>query len=622
MKKTAEVENTIEQQALRYLEDQAYAAMLGCAEPVRSGDIGETIGKDLYTSKLIRHVLSSSPRFTQIDRKWDLEMRYEDKQVPVERVLRELMSACGQAMTAAQVAGELSQVYERPAEYYETFLDRMLADEDKFFRTSDGRYGLSEWLLSVDSGDEEDVVFDNDLSDEVIQSLQSKASKLDFASESAAASVAKLADAAGSPVDNRYAGFFRWKAVGDDFDPVAFFEDLLGSNNLTWLSDHTWATKKMVADYEVALAGMADKIAEEVPEAAPVKTAKKSKAKEEEQAPVLSLTIGDDDLEEVVAIIKETGESRISTILDRIFEISPRDREYAIAAEGLSDAMRTDPRLSWVGMERWRMADTIPSYVSEVPAEFAIPHLSFETPEGDQIDIEIEDEGLEGGLKKEIRNPVVQDINDQEESAEQEKASKADSARCVLKPIHLEKGTFPLCQIPKGFFPLVADLIELTLIGEDGKPANIWANRQTGLMYDMGRWYGKEMPPCGAVFELHRTEKLDEYRFVYSGETDPLVFVSEDRMAELKALAAEAGDAMAVFDIMRRIMADHKKGVEFVKLFTEVNLVRRTTRRMVASILSSYYAFYQRPKTVLWSVDEKKVDQGFKKAKKKYIRKD
>lgn len=620
--KTAEVENLIERQALRYLEDQAYVAMLGRGEPVRSGDIGETIGKDLYTSKLIRHTLSLSPRFTQIDRKWDLEMRYEDKELPVERVLRELMVACGQMMTAAQVAGELSQVYERPAEYYETFLERMLANEDKFFKTSDGRYGLREWLLCVESDDEEDVLFDNDLSDEVVQGLQSKAGKLDFASDSAAASVAKLADAVGAPMDNRYAGFFRWKAVGDDFDPVAFFEDLLGAKSLTWLSDRTWATKKMVDQYEGALADMADKIAEEVPEAAPVKTAKKSKAKEEEQAPVLSLTIGDDDLEEVVAIIKETGESRVSTILDRIFEISPRDREYAIAAEGLSDAMKTDPRLAWVGMERWRMADTIPAYVSEVPAEFAIPQLSFETPEGDQIDIEIEDEGLEGGLKKEIRNPLVQDINDQEESAEQEKASKADSARCVLKPIHLKKGTFPLCQIPKGFFPLVTDLTELTLVGEEGTPANIWANRQTGLMYDMGRWYKKDVPSCGAVFELQKTEKLDEYRFVYNGETDSLMFVSDDRMAELQALAAEAGDTMAVFEIMRRIMADHKKGVEFVKLFTEVNLVRRTTRRMVASILSSYYAFYQRPKTVLWSVDEKKADQGFKKAKKKYIRKD
>ena len=73
---------------------------------------------------------------------------------------------------------------------------------------------------------------------------------------------------------------------------------------------------------------------------------------------------------------------------------------------------------------------------------------------------------------------------------------------------------------------------------------------------------------------------------------------------------------------MNRIMPYHRKGVPFVTLFTEVNIVRRTTRRLVASILSSYYAFYQRPKSALWHFDEKKVDQGFKKAKRKYIRKE
>jgi hypothetical protein len=39
-------------------------------------------------------------------------------------------------------------------------------------------------------------------------------------------------------------------------------------------------------------------------------------------------------------------------------------------------------------------------------------------------------------------------------------------------------------------------------------------------------------------------------------------------------------------------------------------------------VLSSYYAFYQKPNTALWMFDEKKVDQGFKKAKRKYVRKE
>ncbi len=615
-----DVENKTEREAMRYLEDQVYMALLGYKEPVRAGEIGGALENDRYTSKLLRTVLASSSRFTQIDRKWDLEMRYEDKQVPVERVLRELMSACGRPMLSCQIANELSQVYERPADYYESYLARVLSDQDKFFRTSDDRYGLREWLLLVDSDEEEDLVFDNDLLDEQIAALEPAAAKAGLGSDAVGTMVAKFVEQVGGPVGNRYLGLFRWRAVGESFDPVSFFEDLYGNKNLVWLSDHSWVTKKMAEEYDRLLGVMADRIAEELMEEAPAETAAKAEV-EEDTAPVLSLTISDADLEEVVEIIKETGESRISAILDRIFEISPRDREYAIAAEGLSDAMRTDPRLAWVGTERWRMADTIPAYVAKIPAGLAIPRLSFETVEGEQIDVELEDDGLEGTLAREIHSPLVQDIGDEDEVTEKDELpAPIESARCVLTAHHHKLGTFPLCQIPKTFFPFGPHLIELTLSDADRK-GSIWVNRDTGLIYDMGDWYTDDMPESGAVFELLKTDKADQFQFVFKNDTDPQVFVAQPRVEELLELSEEAGEKMSTFDTMRRIIAHHTKGVPFVTLFTEVNLVRRTTRRMVASILSSYYAFYQRGKSALWLVDEKKVDQGFKKAKKKYVRK-
>lgn len=616
----ADVENKTEREAMRYLEDQVYVALLGYKEPVRAGEIGGALENDKYTSKLLRHVLAASPRFTQIDRKWDLELRYEDQQVPVERVLRELMAGCGQPMLTCQIANELSQVYERPADYYESYLARVLSDPDKFFKTSDDRYGLREWLLLVDSDDEEDVIFDNDLSEEQIAALEPVATKVGLGSQAVGTMVAKFIDQVGGPVDNRYLSFFRWRSVGEGFDALGFFEELYHNKNLVWFTDRSWVTKKMAEEYDRTLGEMADRIAEELLEEAPPETVGKT-AVEEDAAPVLSLTISDADLEEVVEIIKETGESRISTILDRIFEISPRDREYAIASEGLSDAMRTDPRLAWVGTERWRMAETIPAHVSEIPADLAIPKLSFETVEGEQIDVELEDDGLEGALGKEIHNPLVQDIGDQDEVTEQDKLpAPIESARCVLTAHHHKLGTFPLCQIPKTFFPFGPHLIELTLIDGDRR-GSIWVNRDTGLIYDMGDWYTDDMAESGAVFELVKTERPDQFQFVFKNDTDPLVFVAQPRVEELLGLSEEAGESMSTFDIMRRIIGHHTKGVPFITLFTEVNLVRRTTRRMVASILSSYYAFYQRGKSALWLVDEKKVDQGFKKAKRKYIRK-
>ncbi|GAG52531.1 unnamed protein product, partial [marine sediment metagenome] len=76
-----------------------------------------------------------------------------------------------------------------------------------------------------------------------------------------------------------------------------------------------------------------------------------------------------------------------------------------------------------------------------------------------------------------------------------------------------------------------------------------------------------------------------------------------------------------VLQIMQRLAAGHEKGVPFMTLWAEVNVARRTTRRVVASNLVSYHCFYQRPaNSDTWVFDERKITQGRKKTKRKYLR--
>jgi len=614
------VESPVEQAAIRYLEDQAYSALLGCKEPVRSAEIVGAIGKEEYSAKLMRHALAASPRFAQIDRRWDLEVRYEDKQRPVERVIREIIAEYGRPMPVQQIANELSSVYERPADYYETLAARMLADETKFFRISDDLFALREWLLEVTSDNEEDLIFDNGLDESEIEALEKAAAKVDWTGEEIAATAVKFIDAAKIPVCNKLIGLFQWRALGEAFDPVAAFDKLIKSDKLVWLSDQRWASKRMVEKYNTMLVKMADRLAEEIMEEAPQAVVERAE-EAEEVAPELSLTISARDLDEVAQIVSAEGAARMPAVLETIFEISPGEPIYAVAAEGLGDAMRADPRFAWVGADRWRTADTVPAYVNSIPPELEIQTLVFETPEGERLDAELEDEGLEGGLDKEIHNPLVQDVGDQYPITEQDELPPSESARCSVTRHHRVLGTFPLCQIPKTFFPIGPHVIEVTLVDGD-KRGDVWVNRETGLIYDMGNWYAEDMPESGALFQLVRTASADEFQFAYEGKTDPLVLVSPNRIEELLAFSEEAKQReMTTFELMCRLMAYHRKGVPFVTLFTEVNIVRRTRRRLAASILSSYYAFYQKPKSALWHFDEKKVDQGFKKAKRKYIRK-
>ncbi|HAH87221.1 MAG TPA: hypothetical protein DCL60_07600, partial [Armatimonadetes bacterium] len=77
--------------------------MLVYQEPVRAAEIIGIIGKESYTAKLLRHVLAASPRFAQIDRRWDLDIRYEDLQRPLERVLREIVDAYGKPISIEEI---------------------------------------------------------------------------------------------------------------------------------------------------------------------------------------------------------------------------------------------------------------------------------------------------------------------------------------------------------------------------------------------------------------------------------------------------------------------------------------------------------------------------------------
>ncbi len=67
---------------------------------------------------------------------------------------------------------------------------------------------------------------------------------------------------------------------------------------------------------------------------------------------------------------------------------------------------------------------------------------------------------------------------------------------------------------------------------------------------------------------------------------------------------------------MLRILRNYPDGIHFVSLFTQLNVVRRTRRAHLASILSGQRFFAQSPQTPgIWSYDEKRAAKG--KGKKK-----
>jgi len=600
------IDEVMEQAARVYLEDILYDALLKHDEPAKTRELlGETGIKDA-TMRLIKDIMGGSPRFEQTDRRWTLAQRTEDTQRPLQQIISQILDSCGRPMTVDEMAHELALIFARPIEHYREILPRLLRNGDLYFPIGEDRFGRAAWLIVASSDNEEDVMFFSYLSQDDLAPHRKEAAK--WSPGDLAEGALDFLKKAKQPVPARALQFFAWKADPVEFSADEFYAHVVDSPDFLLLSGQLALHGSVRKGFETQLQSLAQKLEETVSE----------EEEEEAEGPVV---VTEADLEEIVKIaLSKKGPVRAEEILDSILEISPGEKAYEGAYQSLIDTLRTEPRVAWVGDGRWRTPEDIPGHVNEVPPALIIPTYYFVTPEGEELDQELEDEGLESGLRDDIRDPLVQDVGDEEPAGESRVQPLGDRQRLALKYHHKEAGTFPLCQVNPEFFGAAPAYVNVTLMNE-GVRRELWINNQTRLILDMKDWYGTEMPVSGAVFHIERTQRPDEFRFIYEGETDDNLFVPPNRLLELLELKEQPEfQELSTFELITMIMERYKQGMSFAQLFAEVNLVRRCHRRLVASILSSYHCFY-RHKDTGWRYDEEKKTKGFNKAKRKYVKK-
>ena len=90
-----------------------------------------------------------------------------------------------------------------------------------------------------------------------------------------------------------------------------------------------------------------------------------------------------------------------------------------------------------------------------------------------------------------------------------------------------------------------------------------------------------------------------------------------DRLQQLLALRGQAAsEKLPWTEVVMRLLQAHPDGIHFITLFTELNVVRRGRRALLASILSSQRFFSQNSQQPgIWTYDEKRAAKT--KGKKK-----
>ncbi len=585
-----------------YVSDLLYHALLAAGEPVKASEAAKHSTNPAVDMRLARVVLATQPtRFTSIERKWTLWSRFADPKRSFERNLEEVLSAAWGPLSVESLAREMGAIYNKSAETMEEILPRTLKSSEKFFVTKGGLYGLNRWLLDISGDSEADVRFDNYLKEHDV---------LPFSNVSISASdidgIVALLDKTDAPVLNKVLQYLVWQNSPETFDPLAFFTNMLNDSRTEILSTGYWIGPKAVTKLSQFFPVIAEKEVDEHGDSTQL-----------EAATPLIITV--EEREQLISTVaNEAKTSRAIDLLESIFEVSVDDSTYAADLETVLEALKSDERVIWVGADRFLPAGSVPDYVFTTPESLHIPVTHYTDTEGNELDLLLEDDGFDGGLQRESHSPLAQDAGD-EEPAYTPDADPPATARCVLKFHHKEIGTFPLSQLPPGFFPIDANILQVELALPSGQRVQLWVNNEARIVYGLIDWYNTLPVDSGAVFYLER-QTADKFVLTYGEETEPAMFISRNRVNELLELGRRAEDEeMPTFEVIREIMEHYRKGIEFITLLTEVNISRRTTRRMVASILSAYHCYFQRGGA--WVFDAKKQSQGFDKSKRKYLKK-
>lgn len=636
---------TESQLADAYLADRVYDALLERGEAAKVSEIAFEIDNPRITFPLVRRALDDSTKFTLAERQWSLTARYLDVTRPVERTLIDVLRAAGKPLDRITLATELSEVYHRDATQYFPLIDTVTRNPLTYFKAKNGGFGLTEWLPLTDGEVLTEVQFDNEVAAGTLAHYQDAAKNVDW-KDPIAATVKIIENLKGKALPERVLGVLAWQALGENFDSKAHFLACYADSRLTWLTGKkggSWLNRELVETLERALEALGADLAHEpieepvavapvmpvTPEVAPAPQVEEAAAPvavaEPEPAPaaVPELAISDAELTALEALVKERGGATdAGDLLALQYEVVPGDPSHAGDLVTLTERLKSDARFLYVGAGRFREPDSLPLFVFSMPEMLGYPELQFVSMDGEIMDEEIEDEGYVGTLRQDALLPLAQDAGDDEGRYTGSAQEDPSVVRCVVKAHHKEIGTFPLCQIPDDFLPADANVVEIAVRDNEGNLHEIIVNRELRLAFGFFGLYDKLAHDSGSVFLLRRGARPYEFRFEPQEEPDPQVHVAPERIAELLSLreqAEESGD-VATFDMACEVLDTYPKGLDFVQTLTEVNLIRRVTRRKLASILSNYLCFQHKAGTSQWRYDARKRDMGTDRTKRKYLK--
>jgi hypothetical protein len=574
---------------------------------VKLSELAERLSSSGIGLAAVRSLLASNPeRFAYHERRWIPASRLEGRGKPLHQAMVLVLDRFGGPMDVDLFVQEVARIRGVEAAQIEGTVRRFLSNDATFALSQTGQVALTKWGFVANDEDVPRALALNGVSEEEFAEAKKKLAAIDWHSSAAVQEAVKAA----APIRIAALLAVAWEALNQPenphatlvYDASALLGQAISVPGYVVGPDASIHPESEAKKWISNAVKLADKLAPQVDvdDAAPIE-------------------LKAEDVSRLVARVESGDVSTTATkLLETLYEITPSNKTFPDDLANVVQALKGQPELVWVGGDRFRRAGSVPDFIHEVPEPFHFVRSTAVNEDGDLVDVELTDDGLSSSLRKLLAHPLAMDVLD-EDIAPAPK-NKPDSLRLVLKSVHRELGTFPLCQLPTGWLDTEPNIQELIWIDADGRELQVWVNNRARLMFNLIDWWFEQPTESGAVFTLTKTNRPNVLEFAWMDQPDPVVHINSQRMEELRTIGEQAED-MTTLDILMKVMEHWPKGADYLTILAEVNVVRRSSRRLVASLLSSYQCFYQRSGSPVWHYDPKKVDLGFDKTKKKFIKK-
>jgi hypothetical protein len=612
------------------LEDLVATLLLSRGRRVKSAEVTGSAEGLAPTRAGLRFALSGSSLVEPREREWELLLRERSKGVPreergrapLESTLKSLLVEVGKPLPLPVLVREAAPLRGVLPETIRELIASTLKTARWAVEVRESTYAPLDLMLTVGAPTAPVLIRHNALAQDpdfdLVEALDVKLSG------DLAARAAQVLEAVGQPISLKLLGYALWR--GDSsMDARALARAVGDRARFYWFAGGAVTTVDALAALRANVdAWLAEKTgggAGAVDVGAILR---------QRLLPAQIIAPTPEQVEEVRSFAANAGGNSFSigTVLSDVLEVEPDDALFAPRLQGLNDALRRDQSFLPAGIGRYLLRAAVPESVGQVPERLLPITLASVDSGNEPVDVEMSDEGLEGDAAAFVHDPQWEDISEEVEVRLHRRADEAEpEVRMVVLNHHFEAGTLKLRRVDEEFFAVEGAFARVNLRAHGEERAEMlaaWAARDSGILYNLGPWMQERLPRSGGVLLFSRdpqalpTAPID-LRIL---EADEATFIDDDRAEVLEEMRHSAS-YLSLFELLQNIAGAHGGGATLPTLWAEVNMVRRTTKRALCSILSAYncFGFRQRgPHQFLWRFDAGKLDQGFKKNKRKFVR--